>query len=75
VTNNERELTKRWVRAWANAGPALQKVRDADIRAGNTADMIECTAGLFRDAVRNFPPKPTSGLVEQQCWFMKLRRA
>lgn len=71
----ERELTKRWVDAWATAGPELQKVRDDDIRAADTAGMIECCDSLFRDAVKNFPPGPTSGLVEQQHWFMKLRRA
>lgn len=73
MTKDEREQTKRWVRTWAEAGPELQKVRDADIRAANTADMIECSAALFRDAVRNFPPKPTSGLMEQQRLFLKLR--
>lgn len=75
MTVAEREQTKRWVRTWAEAAPELQKVRDADIRAADTADMIECTAALFIDAVKNFPPKPTSGLIEQQRWFLKLRHA
>ena len=75
MTEAERELTKRWVQTWVQAAPELQKVRDADIRAADTASMIECTAALFRDAVKNFPPKPVSGLVEQQKWFMKLHRA
>ena len=75
MTDAERELTKRWVQTWVQAGPELQKIRDADIRAADTTRMIECTASLFRDAVKNFPPKPTSGLVEQQRWFMKLRKA
>ena len=75
MTEAERELTKRWVDTWAKAAPELQKVRDADIRAAATASMIECCNSLFRDAVKNFPPKPTSGLLEQQRWFMKLHRA
>ncbi|HCN29857.1 MAG TPA: hypothetical protein DIT64_14170 [Verrucomicrobiales bacterium] len=74
MTEAERELTKRWVDTWAKAAPELQKVRDADIRAADTASMIECCAVLFRDAVKNFPPKPSSGLLEQQRWFMKLAR-
>ncbi len=65
----------RWVRTWETAAPELQRVRDADIRAADTAGAIESTVGLFRDAVRNLPPRPTSGLVDQQFWFMKLRRA
>ena len=56
MTEAERELTKRWVDTWAKAAPELQKVRDADIRAADTASMIECCAVLFRDAVKNFPP-------------------
>lgn len=75
MTDTEREQTKRWIDAWAAAAPVLQQVRDADIRAADTTSMIECTAGLFRDAAKNFPPKPTSGLIEQQRWFMKLRHA
>lgn len=75
MTETERALTKRWVDTWAKAAPELQKVRDADIRAADTASMIETCASLFRDAVKNFPPKPTSGLLEQQRWFMKLARA
>lgn len=75
MTEAERADMKRWVQTWVQAGPELQKVRDADIRAADTASMIECTIGLFRDAVKNFPPKPTSGLIEQQQWFMKMRQA
>ena len=74
MTESERELTKRWVQTWAVAGPEMQKVRDADIRAADTASMISCMEILFRDAVKNFPPKPVSGLMEQQSWFLKLHR-
>ena len=74
MTASEHADIKRWVRTWAQAAPELQRVRDADIRAADTAGMIECTVGLFRDAVRNLPPQATSGLVEQQFWFMRLRR-
>ena len=75
MTELEREQTKRWIDTWAAAAPLLQQVRDADIRAADTASMIDCTAAMFRDAVLNFPPKPTSGLIEQQSWFKKLRSA
>ena len=73
MTEAERADIKRWVDTSARAEPELQKVRDADIRAADTASMIECTGSLFRNAVKDFPPKPTSGLIEQQRWFMKLR--
>lgn len=75
MTVTERADVKRWVETWVRADPELQKVRDADIRAADTAGMIECSAGLFRDAVRSFPPQPTSGLIEQQFWFKRLRQA
>lgn len=70
----EKEALQAYVERWQRIGPLLQEVRDADIRAADTASMIACSNLLFRDAVQHFPPSPDSGLVEQQRWFMKLRQ-
>jgi hypothetical protein len=67
----ERELTKRWVQTWIKAGPELQKVRDADIRAADTAQAMRIFSGSATWAVANRPAQPCSGLVEQQRWFLK----
>lgn len=75
MTEAERELTKRWVDTWAKAGPELQKVRDADIRAADTAEAMQLFAGSANWAVVHRPALPYSGLVEQQRWFVKLATA
>jgi hypothetical protein len=71
----EKAALRERVAAWERAAPVLQEVRDADIRAADTASAIGSMTLLFRDAVKSFPPGPTSGLVEQQRWFAKLRRS
>ena len=75
MTEAERELTKRWVDTWAKAAPELQKVRDADIRAADTAEAMRLFTGSAEWAVVHRPALPTSGLIEQQRWFAKLAAA
>jgi hypothetical protein len=75
MTDAEKAAYKERIAAWKRAAPVLQEVRDADIRAADTVAAIESMTLLFRDAVKHLPPRPDSGLVEQQRWFMKLRRA
>lgn len=72
MTDAERALTQRWVDTWAAAAPELQKVRDADIRAADTAQAMQIFAGSADWAVIHRPALSTSGLIEQQRWFAKL---
>ncbi|MBK8090839.1 MAG: hypothetical protein IPK32_02260 [Verrucomicrobiaceae bacterium] len=71
MTETERELTKRWMDTWAKAAPELQKVRDADIRAADTAESMQVFTGSAAWAVKHRPAAAWSGLVEQQRWFAK----
>ena len=74
MTETERELTKRWVDTWAKAAPELQKVRDADIRAADTASMIETCAALFCEklpAQAHFRPFGAAALVYEASPRMK----
>jgi len=65
---------KRWVQAWRDAGPALEEIRRRELRQLDAQRAISflCGPADYRTAPR--APKPTSGLVEQQRWFMKARR-
>ena len=65
----EKARAKQWIEAWRRAGPELERMRREDIRGADTAQSIPAFDGAFEGAVRDFPPKPTSGLVEQQRWF------
>jgi hypothetical protein len=62
---------KRWVQAWREAGPVLEQLRRDELRRidGRKAIALLCGPADYRTAPR--APKPNSGLVEQQRWFMK----
>ena len=69
MTAEEKQLARRWAQTWMEAGPQLEAIRREEIRATDTRRSIPAFDGLFERAVRDFPPKPTSGLVEQQRLF------
>ena len=60
--------------AWRRAGPELERMRREEIRKADTSRSIPAFDGLFEGAVRDFPPRPTSGLVEQQLCFRLSRK-
>ena len=65
---------KRWVEAWKEAGPELERLRREELRRLDTARAIALLCGPADYTVPPRAPKPTSGLVEQQQWFMKAAR-
>lgn len=64
---------RRWVRAWQQAAQELDEIRRREIEATDTAEAIR---QIFGSAVprQDASRRTTSGLVEQQAWFSKLRR-
>ena len=70
----EAEKLKKWVRNWESLGPRLEKLRVEEYRNSNIADTIFALRDASEAALRAHPPKPTSGLVEMQRLFAKLRR-
>ena len=62
---------RRWVRAWKSAGEDLEQLRRKELSEMDARHTIEllCGPADFRNPPR--APKPTSGLIEQQRWFMK----
>jgi hypothetical protein len=65
---------KLWVQAWKEAGAAMEQLRRDELRQldGRRAIALLCGPADYRVPPR--APKPTSGLVEQQRWFMKAAR-
>ncbi len=62
---------KLWVEAWKRAGPELERIRRQELRTGDMDREVELLCG---PADYHHPPRaplPTSGLIEQQRWFMK----
>lgn len=60
------------VSRWQTTGSLLRNLRDQEIRNADTASAMKSFTGLSELASKQRPPAPTSGLIEQQRWFMKL---
>jgi hypothetical protein len=63
-----------WVRTWQEAGPRLAEIRRRELRALDAYAAIAhlCGPANYREAPR--APRPTSGLIEQQRLFARLRQ-
>ena len=59
---------KKWVETWRTAGADLERIRRKKIR---NLDIYEAISRLCKSDNYTEPPKPWSGLVEQQRLFMK----
>jgi hypothetical protein len=71
--DEDRDRMRRWVETWRRAGVEMDQIRRQEIESTDTEMAIRHLFGsnsLFQD----LPPRTTSGLVEQQAWFAKLRR-
>jgi hypothetical protein len=65
---------RRWVETWRAAGPELERIRQDELRRLDTRRAIALLCGPADYTIPPRAPKPTSGLVEQQRWFQKIRR-
>lgn len=59
---------------WKAAAPLLEEQRERDIRACDTRRDLHVFEGLTEDALRRFPPSPSSGMVEMQRHFIRALR-
>jgi hypothetical protein len=70
-TPEQLALGKRWVETWRAAGVELERIRRTELRSldGFLAISLLCGAMDYTQSPR--APRPHSGLVELQRWFMK----
>jgi hypothetical protein len=71
---DEREMIVRWVRHWQDAGPELEAIRRAEVRDADNPQVLALLETAFNQALRSRPMRMTSGLVEMQVLFAKLRK-
>jgi hypothetical protein len=62
-------LLRRWVETWRRAGIELEHIRRVELQSIDTQQAVR---HLFDGFVAE-PGPPTSGLIEQQAWFARLR--
>jgi hypothetical protein len=69
----DRELLRRWAETWRRAEVELEPIRRRELRSLDTQEAIRQIFGEQAEAPQ--PSPVTSGLVEQQAWFARLRAA
>jgi hypothetical protein len=71
ISDEERELLREHVQPWKWVGPTLDEMPNREIEAADTQVAIRrlFPAKRFKD----LPKRTTSGLIEQQALFTKLR--
>lgn len=62
---------QRWVQAWKIAGEDMEQLRRKELREMDASQSIALLCGPANYRIPPRAPKPTSGLIEQQRWFMK----
>ena len=67
-------MIRKWVDAWKEAGPELERIRLREVRDEDNLLSLQLLAPAFEQAAQTQPPDNTSGLVEMQQYFAKLRR-
>lgn len=69
----EREIMRKWVQTWKEFGPELEAIRLREVRDADNLLTLQLLARAFDQATSSQPPRQTSGLVEMQRLFAKLR--
>jgi hypothetical protein len=69
---DEREMIRRWVETWKQAGPELEAIRRREIAEADNLKVLAMLTSATNAAVR-LPARPASGLVEMQRHLAKLR--
>jgi hypothetical protein len=73
MNDQDTDLIKSRVLQWTKAETVLQEVRDNEIRLADTTRAMKIFSGAVLAALPKHPPRPWSGLVEQQKFFLKMR--
>jgi hypothetical protein len=74
MDEQEEQRVRQWIRNWQEVAPVLERLRNEAIGNTDTATAIEQLSDAFESARLHWTPPTTSGLVEQQRLFAKLRR-
>ena len=64
---------KQWVDNWKRVGPILEQIEAEELRAPDYHERLKNLLPMIHWVCDHAEPTTTSGLVEQQRWFMKMR--
>lgn len=69
----ETEAIRHWLQTGKDYGPELERMRLREIRDEDNLLSLQLLARAFNQATSSQTPDATSGLVEMQQYFAKLR--
>ena len=75
MKHTNRKEIKKWIRTWEKAGSALDKVKLKELRAVDYYSQNQMLLNeMLRYAFEHREPRSSSGLIEQQQIFMRLKK-
>lgn len=66
-------MVRKWVDTWKVAGPLLEEIRQREVRDADNLESLAVLEPSFNLAVRMLPLRESSGQVEMQRYFARLR--
>ena len=64
---------QQWVDTWQKAGQALERIKAEELRTMDAQEAIRQIMPMCDWCIEHAEPRTTSGLIEQQRWFAKMR--
>ena len=74
MTDKEKAAMKGWVDNWKKTGKVMDKLHRKEAKTINITNEILSLSDASEAAIKMYPPKMTSGLIEMQRYFMKLTK-
>jgi hypothetical protein len=72
---DEKAMILQWIENWRQLGPELEAIRLRELAELTDEQAQQAAADLLSLPVPEDLPERESGLVEQQLWFMRARKA
>jgi hypothetical protein len=69
------EQARAWIAQWRSAAIALERVKADEVAHANCIVIAAQLEDVSLAAIARNPPRPTSGLIEQQRILHRVRRA
>ena len=74
MVDKDKSRMKEWISRWEKTGRVLEKIKREEMTRINTPQSIELLNDAFESALWLHQWVPSSGLIEQQRLFMKVKR-
>ena len=75
MSDYDKERLRQWVANWQEAGRRLEELRQEELPLVDTQRALLSLADAYESCRLHWRPPPTSGLVQQQAIFQRLRRS